>query len=123
MTVDTVHLKEAQLKKQSSPLMWSVSLYLWVSITQLTMEKQEGHLLKASESSPVSSSVTTERIVEDNRYKYGLWHPSLFVSSFLLLSHLDSLVMTRIKAPFSSFSLWFSSLRSALTWGERAQDN
>lgn len=27
--------------------------------------------------------------------------------------HLDSLVMTRIKAPFSSFSLWFSILSSS----------
>lgn len=39
----------------------------------------------------------------------------------LVLLHLDSLVMTRIKAPFSSFNLWFSNISSSLACSENAQ--
>ena len=33
--------------------------------------------------------------------------------------HLDNLLMTRIRAPFSSFSRWFSDLSSTKTWRSR----
>lgn len=36
--------------------------------------------------------------------------------------HLDSLLMTRMRAPFSSLSLWLSDLSSVKTWGRRRKE-
>ena len=41
------------------------------------------------------------------------------LSSRSLLSYLESLLMTRISAPFSSFRRWLSAFRSPSTWGGR----
>lgn len=58
------------------------------------------------------------------RLKYDFLNPFFFfLPPVCFPSHLESLVMTRIKAPFSSFSLWFSILSSALIWGKREYKN
>lgn len=51
---------------------------------------------------------------------HGQWWGVLWCSFSAAGSrHFDSLLMTRIKAPFSSFSLWLSDLKSFKTWGSR----
>ena len=36
-------------------------------------------------------------------------------------AHLESLLMTRMSAAFSSFSLWLSERRSTRTWGKKVE--
>lgn len=49
-----------------------------------------------------------------NENQEGFWLRRCILGPFPMTPpHLDSLVMTRIKAPFSSFSLWFSIFRSS----------
>lgn len=43
----------------------------------------------------------------------------LFLFVFFPVAHLESLLITLIRAAFSSFSLWLSALRSPSTWKEK----
>lgn len=67
----------------------------------------------------IHPSVTKNKTKQESEGSPETKQVAKITSSLLGLNHLDNLVMTRIKAPFSSFSLWFSVWSSALTWARQ----